>query len=650
MLKFSICISTPNNPEQLANFYCNIFQNCKIDNKLSHADIGLEDNITSSQSSSLFAIKLTIEGLSFEVFKGGQNPPNSTTSLFVSCKSMKEAKRLWVALGQHAKILMPISKYSWSNCYGWLTDQFGISWQIMVDSTLEKSVEIIPALFFVNTHFGKAKAAIDYYTKVFANSQKLVVEEYNQGDSHTPGFVKFAKFKLDQQPFVCMENESTFHYELINTTSIIVNCSKQNEIDSLWKDLSKEGTEKNAGCLTDKFGVEWQILPEALNDYLKPDPFKKAHLVLDTLKKMTKVDHIILEKIWSTKPTAWVLTNGIFHTKNAKTAHGLVRQSERFEIIGLIDGPTTAGMDAGMLLDGKLKGIPVFENIEAALKKPAKAQYLIIGVAVGGGKIPEPMIDIIKKAIVAGISIVCGLHEYLVDNLEIKDLALKHKVNLIDVRYPKPKSALHFWTGNIYNVKAPIVAVMGQDCALGKRTTAKLICKSLNDHDINAQMVYSGQTGWLQGGQYGFVLDSTYNDFVSGELEHAIVTCWNEKKPQIIFLEGQSGLRNPSGPCGSEFIISGNAKHVVLIVSPKRKYFDYNKKWGKIPSLNSEIKLIKLLGAKVIALVLNTSNCSQEEKTMYMTKLQKKSKLPVFMPIENGADDLAKLIASKLLS
>ena len=40
--------------------------------------------------------------------------------------------------------------------------------------------------------------------------------------------------------------------------------------------------------------------------------------------------------------------------------------------------------------------------------------------------------------------------------------------------------------------------------------------------------ITSGQTGWMQGGKYGFILDSTVNDFVSGELEKAIVECDRE--------------------------------------------------------------------------------------------------------------------------
>ena len=61
----------------------------------------------------------------------------------------------------------------------------------------------------------------------------------------------------------------------------------------------------------------------------------------------------------------------------------------------------------------------------------------------------------------------------------------------------------------------------------------------------SADMIYTGQTGWMQGWDYGFIFDSTVNDFVSGELEKSIVVCYKEKNPDFIIIEGQAALRNP---------------------------------------------------------------------------------------------------------
>jgi uncharacterized NAD-dependent epimerase/dehydratase family protein len=333
---------------------------------------------------------------------------------------------------------------------------------------------------------------------------------------------------------------------------------------------------------------------------------------------------------------AIVLTDGLLMTSDAKTAHGLIRGTERFNIIGLVDGEVNAGKDAGVLLDGKHRGIPVFATMESAIEASEKVDYLIIGVATVGGILPKNMLSLIYDAVKKGISVVNGLHEYLNDKADLVAIAANTGAQLIDVRKPKSRADLHFWDGAIFNVTAPIVAVIGMDCAMGKRTTARMLKQACISEGMKAEMIYTGQTGWLQGGQYGFIFDSTLNDFVSGELEHAIVSCWKETQPDILFLEGQSALRNPSGPCGLELLISGNAKHVVLIFAPKRKYFDNEAHWGEIPSVASEIEIIEKLGSKVIAVAVNTEHCTDEEAYAYQKEYTASLGLPVLLPIQEG--------------
>ncbi len=337
---------------------------------------------------------------------------------------------------------------------------------------------------------------------------------------------------------------------------------------------------------------------------------------------------------------AIVLTNGLLTSSDAKTAHGLIRGTERFKIIGIVDCAETAGKDAGELLDGTNRNIPVFENFETAIASVNDIHYLIIGVATVGGKLPGNMLEVVIKAINAGVSIVNGLHEYLNEKPEVVALANSKGVTLIDIRKPKLREDLHFWTGEIFKVTAPIIAVIGMDCAMGKRTTARMLRQACEANGIKGQMIYTGQTGWLQGGKYGFVFDSTLNDFVSGELENAIVSCWKETSADIIFLEGQSSLRNPSGPCGIELLISGNAKQVVLLFAPKRKYFDNDAHWGEIPSVESEIEIIEKLGSKVIAVAVNTEDCTNEEAFAYQKEYEQKLNIPVLLPIQEGVDKL----------
>lgn len=338
-----------------------------------------------------------------------------------------------------------------------------------------------------------------------------------------------------------------------------------------------------------------------------------------------------------------IATDNLFLTNHAKTAHGLLRGTKRFHVLAVLDEENKYA-DAGELLDGNHRNIPILGTVDEAIKQFKTIDYLVVGVATVGGILSESLLQIIRQAISNGIGIVNGLHDQLQERKDIALLASQNRVELIDIRKPKTPKELHFWSGDIFKVKAPIVAFLAMDCAMGKRTTANLVLEECLQQKQNAHMIYTGQTGWMQGHKYGFIFDSTLNDFVSGELEHAITRCWKEATPDVIILEGQSSLRNPSGPCGLEFIVSGNATQVVLIHAPKKKYFDNDPLWGEIPSVASEIDIIEKFGATVIALALNTSGLSKQEALSYKASYQKTLDIPVVLPLEEGVKKIVSEI------
>ena len=338
-----------------------------------------------------------------------------------------------------------------------------------------------------------------------------------------------------------------------------------------------------------------------------------------------------------------IATDNLFLTNHAKTAHGLLRGSKRFHVLAVLDEENKYA-DAGELLDGNHRNIPILGTVDEAIKQFKTIDYLVVGVATVGGILSESLLQIISQAISNGIGIVNGLHDQLQERKDIALLASQNRVELIDIRKPKTPKELHFWSGDIFKVQAPIVAFLAMDCAMGKRTAANLVLEECLQQKQNAHMIYTGQTGWMQGHKYGFIFDSTLNDFVSGELEHAITSCWKEATPDVIILEGQSSLRNPSGPCGLEFIVSGNATQVVLIHAPKKKYFDNDPLWGEIPSVASEIDIIEKFGATVIAVALNTSGLSKQEALSYKASYQKTLDIPVVLPLEEGVKKIVSEI------
>lgn len=343
--------------------------------------------------------------------------------------------------------------------------------------------------------------------------------------------------------------------------------------------------------------------------------------------------------------TAIIYTQDKFSSLSAKTAHGLLRHGKRYEILAILDSHH-AGEDAGMVMDGKELGIPIVEDLHQFLvQSEVIPDFLIIGIASPGGKPDLAWMPVMEAALRAGISVVNGMHHKLSDHPDLVALAANHGAELIDVRKAKPIEDLAFWTGRIREVSCPIIPVLGTDCAVGKRTTARFLEEALEARGIHAPMIYTGQTGWLQGGKYGFIFDSTLNDFVSGELESAILECWEQEKPDVILVEGQAALRNPSGPCGSEMLISGRADACIL-VHPAGRVF--HKGWDhlgcNIAPLADEVALVKAYGVPTIGVALNTKEVTSEEAIQAQEKFSKELTLPVSLPLESGVDLLVDSI------
>ncbi len=338
---------------------------------------------------------------------------------------------------------------------------------------------------------------------------------------------------------------------------------------------------------------------------------------------------------------------GAFNTPNGKTAHGLVRFTERYEVVGVLD-PAYAGQDAGMVLDGRPNGIPVFAGMEAAVSALRDAgklpKSLVIGLAPDGGRLPPEAKASIKKALQMGWNVDSGLHDFLTNDSELTQLAQKHQCRIRDIRKTPDRDKLHFFTGDIEKVDCLKLAVLGTDSALGKRTTAWILVHAFRKAGISAEMVGTGQTAWMQGARYSMVMDSCINDFVSGEIEHAVVSAWKNEAPKVIVIEGQGSLMNPAYPGGFEILAAGRPDYVILQHAPKRLEYDGFPGY-KLHPLPEQIRAIEVIsGKKVLAVTLNHEQMTREEILPACEAITKETGLPAFDVLEYGADDLIALI------
>jgi uncharacterized NAD-dependent epimerase/dehydratase family protein len=344
---------------------------------------------------------------------------------------------------------------------------------------------------------------------------------------------------------------------------------------------------------------------------------------------------------------ALVYCAGAFNTPNGKTAHGLVRFTERYEVVGVID-PVYAGRDAGEVLDGKPAGIPVFADMQEAVKtleeRGQMPGTLVIGLAPDGGRLPPVAKGSIREALQMGWNVDSGLHDFLTNDSELTRLAEKHNCRIRDVRKTPDRDKLHFFTGEIEKVKCLKLAVLGTDSALGKRTTAWILVHALRSAGIKTEMIGTGQTAWMQGAKYSMVMDSCINDFVSGEIEHAVLSAWKNEKPKVIVIEGQGSLMNPAYPGGFEILAAGRPDYVILQHAPRRLEYDGFPGY-KLHPLPEQINAIEVIsGRRVLAVTVNHELMSEEEILPACRAITAETGLPAFDVLEYGAAELVALL------
>ena len=260
------CIWFDGNAKEAATFYCSIFSNSKI------------------TVDTPMVVNFELWGKKFMGLNGGPMfKINPSISFFVYCKTAEQTDEIYNRLAEGGEPLMAIDKYDWSERYGWIKDKFGLTWQVM----LTPEEKIMPCLLFTGDKFGKAEAAINFYTSVFDDSAVNALHHY---PNETPfaGKVLFSDFNLTQYNITAMDGPGDHTFTFNEAVSFVVECQNQEEIDYYWNTLTEGGEESMCGWLKDKFGISWQIVPAILGQ-LMSDP-EKAPRVMQAFMQMKKFD------------------------------------------------------------------------------------------------------------------------------------------------------------------------------------------------------------------------------------------------------------------------------------------------------------------------------------------------------------------------
>jgi uncharacterized NAD-dependent epimerase/dehydratase family protein len=338
---------------------------------------------------------------------------------------------------------------------------------------------------------------------------------------------------------------------------------------------------------------------------------------------------------------AVVYCEGAYHSANGKTAHGLVRFTRRYRVTSVIDS-TAAGEDAGEYLGEGPFGLPVVPDLTEALAiardRELEATHFVIGLAPDGGRLSARARLDVMDALGRGLNVDSGLHDYLGDDPELAALARARGGRIRDVRKPPPIQDLHFFSGKIEEVDPLRIAVLGTDSAIGKRTTTAVLTNALGARGCASVMVGTGQTAWMQGVRYGIVLDSLVNDFVSGEIEHAVWSAWQGERPEVILIEGQGSLLNPAYPGGFEILAAARPHGIVLQHAPARKEYDGFAGFPIHP-LKAQIQALELVSGKpVVAVSVNHENVPASDLDRVCREIAAQSGIPAADVLVQGPE------------
>ncbi|WP_370617205.1 DUF1611 domain-containing protein [Mumia sp. Pv 4-285] len=345
-----------------------------------------------------------------------------------------------------------------------------------------------------------------------------------------------------------------------------------------------------------------------------------------------------------TGTSAIVYCEGQFGEQDGKTANGLVRHSERYEILSVIDS-MQAGVDAGSFLDGTPAGIPVLADLSEAIAHAGYVpDYLICGVAPADGLLSSAQRVVLLDGIARGMHIINGLHEFLNDDAEFVAASLVAGVTITDIRRPKEKKDLHLFSGRIFDVTCPRIAVLGTDGAIGKRTTATLLVQALNARGIHAVMVGTGQTTLIQGGKYGVALDALVPQFCSGEVENQVVAAFEGENPDVIVVEGQGALSHPAYLTSAHILRGSRPAGVIVQHAPKRDVLgDFP--MVPMPSVASEVELIEAFAdTRVIGVTVNHEQMDDREIGDAIDAIELELGVPATDPLTRPLDQLVDMV------
>jgi len=322
---------------------------------------------------------------------------------------------------------------------------------------------------------------------------------------------------------------------------------------------------------------------------------------------------------------SWVvLTDGYLTSRNAKTAHGVIRYST--DSIAAVLDREYAGSSLAEVLPGLGRDAPIVGSLGDALGFDPSS--LLLGVATPGGWMPEHWRAWMIEALEARLEIANGLHRFLRDDPELVELADRNGATLWDVR--EPPSDVPLFSGANLDDPRPVVLTVGTDAAVGKMSAALELVAAANAGGRRAEFIATGQTGIIIAG-WGIAVDRVISDFTSGAAEKLIADAG--KDSDVLVVEGQGGLWHPAFAGVTLGLLHGAAPHVIVLCHQAGRTAIEEPPYTKLPPLPEMIEAYErnaatVRPAKVACVAVNCAGLDDDARAETIVEVENETGLP----------------------
>jgi uncharacterized NAD-dependent epimerase/dehydratase family protein len=278
-------------------------------------------------------------------------------------------------------------------------------------------------------------------------------------------------------------------------------------------------------------------------------------------------------------------------------------------------------------------GVPDMTPAQAAA---AGARTMIIGIAPTGGAISPAWVDSIVAALDAGLNVASGMHTRLGSVPAIAEAAKRSGKSLFDVRHADRRYPVG--TGRKRTGKR--LLTVGTDCAIGKKYTALVIARTLQQQGRTATFRATGQTGIMIAGG-GVAIDAVVADFIAGAAESLSP---DNAPDHWDIIEGQGSLFHPAYAGVSLGLLHGSQPDAIVVCHEAGREEIEDFPGYKLPSLQHcidlNLQLARLTNPAVrcVGISVNTAALSAEAREAYLAATEEKLGLPCIDPMVTGAE------------